>query len=460
MGRGRRRGRTNKVNNPDDRISEMPDEILSFMLFLLPIEDAARTSILSRRWRYLWKTSAAYSSSFNLDVVAMRGSAYSDDIFVSFNDYRYLDYEELLSIERLKFINWVDQILKLDYRPMMDSFRLRYYIKKDSTDHINRWINMAISKRVKNFDINLSHFHTWGKCLNEELYTFPDWLFTLETGSLVKLLYLKSCIFRPLNFNCSSLVDLQLCEVLIDQTCLVSFFSNCPNLEKLFLVRCHNLLGLKISGPLLKLKYVAIINCRSLGYLDIDARNLNRLEYRGKQVNFSFLNVTQLSDVIVHLIQEDYSAAISPIKRPIHLSQFTNLKKLVLVITAYNGTLWGFIPLLHGSPFLHTLEMHWSYPFAKDSEEKGMQKPSDFPHSSLKNITVSGFKGSAHEVEFTTYLLNNATTLQKLTIFKATKYYSYEEGYYGCVAEKRKIEEGATEQVMNVLPPGVEFLLL
>ncbi|KAF5190576.1 hypothetical protein FRX31_019837 [Thalictrum thalictroides] len=388
MGRGRRR---NKLNNPDDRISVMPDEILSFILLLLPIRDTARTSILSRRWRYLWKTSAAYSSSFNLDVVAMRGSAYSDDMFVARKGYKYVDDEELLSIERVKFINWVDQILKLDYSPRMGSFRLRHYFKKNFAHHIDGWINMAISKKVQNFDVDLSQFHRfWSRYPNEKLYTFPDWLFSPET--------------------------------------------------------------------------------------DIDARNITRLEYRGSQANFSLLNATQLSEVIVHLVRDDGSAAISRvvdklsnqqpkldtltltadmIKRPIHLCQITNLKKLVLVITAYKGTLWGFIPLLHGSPYLHTLEMHWSF-----LGGKGMQKPCDSPHRYLKNITVSGFKGSTHEVEFTTYLLNNATTLQKFTVFETTKYYSYETGYYDRVVENEKMEEGAMEQLMNVLPPGVEFQLM
>ncbi|KAF5196763.1 F-box/FBD/LRR-repeat protein, partial [Thalictrum thalictroides] len=365
-----------KLNNPDDRISQMPDEVLSFMLLLLPSEEAARTSILSRRWRYVWKSSAAYSSSLNLDVVAMRGSPYSYKM-----SKRYVENTYLLFIEQIKFIKWVDQILQLGYRPTMDSFRLRFYFKKNSADNINRWINMAISKSVKNFDIDLSHFLTLGYCLpNDEFYTFPDWLFTCETGSLVKLLCLKACIFRPLDFKFSALMDLQLDNVLIDQDCFVNFLSSCTNLEKLCLVKCWELLSLKIPGSLFKLKYLAIINCRSLEYIKIDARNLNRFEYRGYPVHFTFLNVPQLSNIIVNIAYGDSSSSeitrvlesISSqlpkldslmmntfrIKEPILPSVVINLKKLVLWIDAYEDTLWGFIPLLHGSPYLHTLELH------------------------------------------------------------------------------------------------------
>ncbi|GMP58963.1 hypothetical protein CsSME_00022434 [Camellia sinensis var. sinensis] len=41
---------------PIDRISMLPDSLLTHILSFLPIEDAIKTDVLSKRWQYLWTT--------------------------------------------------------------------------------------------------------------------------------------------------------------------------------------------------------------------------------------------------------------------------------------------------------------------------------------------------------------------------------------------------------------------
>ncbi|KAM0047814.1 putative F-box domain, leucine-rich repeat domain superfamily, F-box-like domain superfamily [Helianthus debilis subsp. tardiflorus] len=49
---------THKASNfaPQDAISKMPDNVVTHILDRLPLQDAVRTSILSRNWRFKWTT--------------------------------------------------------------------------------------------------------------------------------------------------------------------------------------------------------------------------------------------------------------------------------------------------------------------------------------------------------------------------------------------------------------------
>ncbi|XP_021715930.1 F-box/FBD/LRR-repeat protein At2g04230-like isoform X2 [Chenopodium quinoa] len=56
-----------KLNNEEqDRLSSLPDSILTDILSLLPTNSAATTSVLSRRWRHLWTTVTCFQFDFDL----------------------------------------------------------------------------------------------------------------------------------------------------------------------------------------------------------------------------------------------------------------------------------------------------------------------------------------------------------------------------------------------------------
>lgn len=40
----------------EDRISTLPDRVLEHVIGFLPADNAVRTSVLARRWRYLWRS--------------------------------------------------------------------------------------------------------------------------------------------------------------------------------------------------------------------------------------------------------------------------------------------------------------------------------------------------------------------------------------------------------------------
>ncbi|KAL5719880.1 hypothetical protein ACHQM5_012608 [Ranunculus cassubicifolius] len=474
-----------------DRISELPDDVLSFTLSFLPIREASRTSIISCRWRYLWKDAVKFSSGLTLDVFGIRDSEYTEE---------FLENKKLMSAERYRFVTWVDKILELDYGPSLHSFKLRFDLKNKFARHIDRWINMAIAKRVQKYDIDLSVFPTMRNCPDKYLYTIPECFFTEAMGALLKCLYLKSCILSPPNFNCfRSIVDIKLENVVVDQGILAKILSNCTDLEKLWLEDCWKLLDLTISISSLKLKELKIFTYQRLRDVKINARKLTRFEYYGEPLTFTFLNVPELSNLAMGWrgkksasnlsyalgkLSSDVpqletlfivSASLKENMIPKPLSSYKNLRKLVVQAMHSELTLWGFIHLLHSSPFLHWLELHL-FPVDVESESKCIagqrRQPCDSRHLYLEHIVVTGFEGASHQIEFMKHLLRNCVALKKMTIDNYSQAYCPKRGLHNAncyrigmtqkhFAEERKMMlDRAQAPLVSAVPAGVQLLFL
>lgn len=113
-----------------DFISSMPDEILHHILSFTVTISAIRTSVLSRRWRHLWRElTSLYIQDFGPQA---RG---------------------------------INQILTNYTAPKIMSFHLGIYIDDHSTPRINSWIEFAMSRRVQ--DLSVTFY-------NRRKYIFPD----------------------------------------------------------------------------------------------------------------------------------------------------------------------------------------------------------------------------------------------------------------------------------------------
>ncbi|AES66879.1 putative F-box domain-containing protein [Medicago truncatula] len=88
---GRRKHKLSKRQNSikgQDLISNLPDHIIGYILFFLPTKEAVRTSVLSKKWIYLWKfiTKLDFDDTkhFSLNKIRKKG-------FVDFVDRQYMD---------------------------------------------------------------------------------------------------------------------------------------------------------------------------------------------------------------------------------------------------------------------------------------------------------------------------------------------------------------------------------
>lgn len=113
---------------PDDLLSWFPDSILVSILSYLPPKDAAVTSKISKRWRYLW-------------CQIGRLNFKNEEIL-----YNIAKNPKTCLKERNNFINWVNRVIRQHKSKKIDDFKISFNLGKESKCIIGKWIEFAIRK--------------------------------------------------------------------------------------------------------------------------------------------------------------------------------------------------------------------------------------------------------------------------------------------------------------------------
>ncbi|XP_012846639.1 PREDICTED: F-box/LRR-repeat protein At3g26922-like isoform X4 [Erythranthe guttata] len=224
-----------------DRISGLKDEILVRILSFLPTQTCVSTSILSRRWRFLW---ASVPSII----------------------FEYTDCED--SIYRAMLLQRVENINTL----CISGWKSFKWFQFDT------WITVAITRNVQNIDLNIEHDGDF----------IPRCLFNCKT--LVDLRLVWCGVIPTVPTAClPRLKNLRLIAVTFeDDDTLNHLLSGCPLLEELELQlirESRNNLYCNISSPTIERLTVTFrfidsepcecrlrINAPSLRYLQISDR--------------------------------------------------------------------------------------------------------------------------------------------------------------------------------------------
>ncbi|KAK9278061.1 hypothetical protein L1049_027619 [Liquidambar formosana] len=218
--------------NLEDRISQLPDEILVSILSLLTYSEAAATSVLSSRWRYLW------ASVSRLDFDATKKLDKIGDM-------------KSRRMERRKFVEWVHQVLQLHTCATIDEFKVCCGLDKAFQFVIDEWLKFAREKRIKRLELDLSGAGRMpvSRVLH---YTFP-----VRISDQSRELSLKNLCtfvgFKPLKDLCLNAVD-------VSGEVLQYFLSYCPVLERLCVTdsECLERIGPHVFPELTKLKQLTL----------------------------------------------------------------------------------------------------------------------------------------------------------------------------------------------------------
>ncbi|XP_059648657.1 F-box/FBD/LRR-repeat protein At1g13570-like isoform X2 [Cornus florida] len=229
---------------PIDRISNLPSNLIETILMLLPLRDAVRTSVLSKKWRYNW---------VKLPQLVF------DDTLIKNSDWdwpfvRYLNEIELSPERRL--IKVIYHVLLLHNGPILKFTLSTSQIERCS--EIDLFIVFLSRNGVEEFTFGIS------KC---QCYVLPLSFFSC---SRLRHLKLSHCEFDPpRTFNgFSRLVSLEFNRVDIRESVLGSLVSSCPLLEQLTLNGSYS--HFEFEDPF-DFEYIEIRDAPNLKFLSISA---------------------------------------------------------------------------------------------------------------------------------------------------------------------------------------------
>ncbi|XP_024010967.1 FBD-associated F-box protein At3g49020 isoform X1 [Eutrema salsugineum] len=319
---GNNRRNQNLVN--EDRISELPEVLLLQILSSLATKNVIATSVLSKRWRSLWKM-----------VPRLKFDSEDHHTF-SGNVYRSLISHK---------------------SPFLESLHLTISDESDASD-IGIWIGIAFARHVRRLvlDIDLE-------------VTFPSLL--CSWNDILEILKLKDCILVdfPTRVCFLSLRKLHLYYMQFrDEASVCNLFSGCPVLEDLVVNRTTNLdvETFTIAVPSLQMLTIYddqavegqggyVINTPSLKYLNIDGSGFAGLEFLliENAPELVEAKIKDVSDLVNENILESITSAkrlclhISPLKIKHPTGKiFYQLLSLELELMSRNEKEWWSL-LLH-----------------------------------------------------------------------------------------------------------------
>ncbi|KAJ0630048.1 putative F-box domain, FBD domain, leucine-rich repeat domain superfamily [Helianthus annuus] len=194
-----------------DIISTLPLNIIESILSLMPLRDALRTSVLSKKWRYTWRGMPKLVFTNNMVTVS------SDHL--------------CLQLKKYKLISAIFHVLLLHKGPEILKFHCSFVHLHMESEFAQIISYLARENTLKQLFI----------FSDDRSYKLPISFFSLQG---LEFVHLYNCTFEPpLTFNgFSSLTSVRIWNVDVSAQMLKQFLSKCPLLEYLCLVGCQKVL--------------------------------------------------------------------------------------------------------------------------------------------------------------------------------------------------------------------------
>ncbi|KAJ0812513.1 putative FBD domain, F-box-like domain superfamily protein [Helianthus annuus] len=347
-----------------DRITTLPETIIETVLCLLPIEEAARTSILSREWRYKWTTIPKLVFRRCTVKTSTEEGHLSDRELLC--DLSHARREEEM---KRKLFYAIYQVLLLHQGPIQE-FILTMNVHDTCFEMDQILLHLSRKHMVLKLTLELNYF------------TLPLSLFSLHQ---LTDLSLYGCQIKhvPVFNGFGSLTSLSLEMVWISMESLLHLLSLCPSLKSFILLTTSDL----ING----------------------GNNTTIMEF------FECLPVIEHLTTSCYL--SEYGLHVSvPEELPnslIHLKYFCFKEMMV-----EESDEWTFLSvLIHCSPNLEKIKLEMLKDVDDCFEESiTFEEYSDFWLEHLNELEIEGFRNYKTELDFVKVILARSPNLKKVVL--------------------------------------------
>ncbi|XP_023637065.1 FBD-associated F-box protein At5g56370 isoform X1 [Capsella rubella] len=375
-----------------DRISFLPDDFLLHILSLLTTKDVLKTSLLSKRWRNLWKLVP------KLD---------------------YIDFRKKNDADHGRFLLFVDRSLQLNTAPILESLSFKFHWRHCSDVDIGFWVRIAAKRGLRHFD--------YCPCTLHEPSRLPQSLFTCGTLVVLKLTNVSLADVKfPVSFPLLKVLHLHWLIYLDDET-PQKLLSSCKILEELVVDRQRNdnVTTIPINVPsLLKLVYIGESNEE---VFELNAPSLKCLEV--KDVGYECM-VEDMPEIVTANVEAIYSNTDDI------LGALTSVKRLSLCLPSESpyptgkifhqlvdleyctcDTEWDqLITLLNQTPKLRALKLNERHGCFFGELRLHWDEPSSVPEtlkSGLETFEYRNYRGWNAEKQFAKFILKNSCRLKR-----------------------------------------------
>lgn len=228
-----------------DRISDLPPFIIHHIMSNLSVKEIARTSLLSKKWKYIRRSYPI----LDFDQVHFVGPIDQTNPITGLRIYPdEFSYERI--IERLMdFVKYVHlsvhRFCVFKYR--MHKFRIAISLVdlEGLTNFLDGWLALAVENGVEDLDVGIVTIRERDR---DRRYTVPEVLFSSKTVTNLRLAGCK------LELPCDSielclLKTLTLDNVHLDEQMINKLTSECTLLEELYFHSCSGMTSFCITEP-------------------------------------------------------------------------------------------------------------------------------------------------------------------------------------------------------------------